>query len=65
MTHAVGTEVIPGLPGEETRVFVGHPHAQTDDWIEVMVAKTTGNNFTVFHAMPLTDLYRHLITGKE
>lgn len=50
--------------GQTTRVFVGHPHPQTDDYIEVIVAQREAD-FVVFHVMPLSDLYRHLLQGRE
>jgi hypothetical protein len=61
MTHAVGTQEVEGHPGETTTVYVGHPHGQTDRYIEVIVAVRPPRTMVVFHAMPLTDLYRHLI----
>lgn len=64
MAHAEGEEEIVGRPGWQTRVWVGHPHAQTDRYIEV-IAAAKGTEFIIFHAMPLTDLYRHLIQHKE
>ncbi len=64
MTHAEGEAIIEGRPGWITRVFVGHPHPQTDRYIEV-IAATNGTDFVIFHAMPLTDIYRHLIQDKE
>jgi hypothetical protein len=56
-----GKEEIEGYPNETTTVYVGHPHGQTDRYIEVIVATWPPNNMRIFHAMPLTDLYRHLI----
>ena len=60
MLNAEAIEVVPGRPGEVTRVFVGHPHPQTDRYIEVLAAQR-GDDFVVFHVMPLSDLYRHLL----
>lgn len=42
--HAIAD--VPGRPGEATKVFVGHPHPQTDRYLEVM---------------ELSDLYRDLL----
>jgi hypothetical protein len=61
MTHAVGAQEVEGHPGETTTVYVGHPHGQTDRYIEVIVAVRPPRTMVIFHAMPLTDLYRHLI----
>lgn len=54
------SDLVEGRPGEVTRVFVGHPHPQTDRYIEVIAAQH-GNDFVIFHVMPLSDLYRHLL----
>lgn len=61
--HASGSEEVEGRPGWTTRVWVGHPHGQTDRYIEV-VAAARGSEFVIFHAMPLSDIYRHLTTQK-
>lgn len=62
--HAVGSEEVVGYPGWTTRVWVGHPHSQTERYIEV-IAASRGSEFVIFHAMPLSDLYRHLIEEEE
>jgi hypothetical protein len=36
--HAAGSEELDGRPGWITRVWVGHPHAQTDRYIDVIAA---------------------------
>lgn len=61
IAHAVGSEQLQGRPGEITTVYVGHPHGQTDRYIEVIVALRQPSTMVVFHVMPLSDLYRHLI----
>lgn len=61
MAHAEGSTAVEGNPGWLTKVWVGHPHPQTDRYIEVMGARR-GDEFVIFHAMPLSDLYRHLIS---
>ena len=61
--HAVGSEVVPGRPGWTTRVWVGRPHAQADRYLEV-IAAARGSEFVIFHAMPVTDIYRRLIIEK-
>lgn len=61
IANATGSEELQGHPGETTTVYVGHPHGQTDRYIEVIVAVRPPATLTIFHAMPLTDLYRHLI----
>lgn len=61
--HPSARQEISGEPGWVTMVFVGPRHLQAlpDDNIEVMVS-TRGTDFKIFHAMPLTDKYRHLLT---
>ncbi|WP_282859403.1 hypothetical protein [Pseudoclavibacter helvolus] len=61
MTNAEVSAEVKGLAGEKTYVFIGHPHAQTNRWIEVIAAYRQPRTYTIFHAMPLTDKYRHLL----
>lgn len=61
LTHAVNTQPIEGRDGQPTRVFVGRPHAQSRRYIEVIVAVTHTGDIVVFHAMELTDTWRHLV----
>ncbi len=46
--------------GRPAKVFVGHPHPQTDSYIEVLVGRD-GDDFVIFHVMELSDLFRHLL----
>ena len=64
ISHAEGQEEVTGRPGWVTRAWVGHPHSQTDRYIEVIGAMK-GSDFVIFHAMPLTDRDRHLIESRE
>jgi hypothetical protein len=59
--HAEGAVDLRGRTGETTRVYVGRPHGQTDRYIEVIAAIRAPQTITIFHVMPLSDLYRHLI----
>lgn len=59
--NADASEDIPGRLGEPTKVFVGHPHPQTDRYLEVIAALTRHGDFRVFHVMELSDLYRDLL----
>lgn len=45
--------------GGDLIVFVGRAHAQTDRHLEV-IARAVGGDIVVFHAMELSDSYRHL-----
>lgn len=58
--HASGAEEVAGHPGDVTTMYVGRPHAQSDRYLEVGVAETP-TDVVIFHAMELTDLYRHLL----
>lgn len=62
MTHAEAVAELDGHPGETTIVYIGHPHAQTDRYIEVIAAHRKPRTVKIFHVMPLSDLYRHLLT---
>lgn len=46
-------------------VYVGHPHAQTERYVEVIAAIRPPRDLVIFHAMPLTDLYRHLLHERK
>lgn len=61
MTHATGREEQRGTTGV-TVVFVGHPHPQTERYIEVIATMRDGD-IVVFHVMGLSDFYRHLTKG--
>ncbi|WRS30791.1 hypothetical protein U6G28_03635 [Actinomycetaceae bacterium MB13-C1-2] len=63
MVNAVASEQVEGEPGEVTTVYVGHPHPQTERYIEVIVALRPPRTLTVFHVQPLSDRYRHLLYG--
>ena len=59
--HAEASAEVEGEPGETTMVYVGHPHGQTDRYIEVIAAHRPPRTIVIFHAMPLSDLFRHLL----
>lgn len=61
MLHADASVEVEGKPGEITMVYVGHPHGQTDRYIEVIAAHRPPRTVEVFHSMPLSDLFRHLL----
>jgi hypothetical protein len=62
--HAVAQAQLDGRAGEVTIVYVGHPHEQTDRYLEVIVALTPPRDLAIFHVMHLSDVYRHLL-GNE
>lgn len=62
MTHAEVSAELKGRPAETTILYIGHPHAQTDRYIEVIAAQRANRTIIIFHVMPLSDLYRHLLT---
>ncbi len=61
LLNYVNKAEIVGEQGEKTIVYVGHPHAQTDRYIEVIAAHRVPRTIVIFHAMPLTDLFRYLL----
>lgn len=65
MMHPQGRAQIAGEPGEVTMVYVGHPHEQTERYIEVIAALRPPRGIVVFHVMPLSDLYRYLLNEGE
>lgn len=55
-------DVVPGRDGHGGGLIrIGHPHGQTDRYIEVMYAIVPPRSIVVFHAMPLTDKWAHLL----
>lgn len=64
ITHAEVSAEVEGKPGEQTVVYIGHPHGQTERYLEV-IAALRPPKFTIFHAMELTDIYRHLLYEGE
>ena len=66
--HAAGSEELEPRtkrPGETVRVFVGCPHAQSQRFIEVIALIRKPRMIVVFHAMELSDLYRHLAMEEQ
>jgi hypothetical protein len=50
---------------EMVKVYVGHPHAQTDRYLEVIAELRQPRTLVVFHVMELSDLYRDLLWSDE
>lgn len=67
--HAIlnpqGLDTLEEGPGGTVTVFVGHPHPQTDQWIEVIARTVPPRTMVVFHVMELSDLYRYLLHEGE
>lgn len=61
--HAEGSAEVEGNPGELTMVYVGHPHGQTERYIEVIAAHRKPRTIVIFHVMPLSDLFGYLLDG--
>jgi len=65
MMHAEVSAEIDGEPGEQAIVYVGHPHGQTDRYLEVIAAHRAPRTIVIFHVMPLTDMFRPLLNEGE
>lgn len=63
--HAAASAEVEGMPGEVTMVYVGHPHAQTDRYIEVIATHRPPRNISIFHVMPLSGMFRDLLDEGE
>lgn len=61
--HHAGKEEIQDRNGLDAVVFAGprHPGALEEDYIEVIVKEAEPGEFVAFHAMTVTDVWRHLI----
>lgn len=58
--NAEASAEVEGEPGETTMVYVGRPHGQMDRYLEVIAAHRLPRTIVIFHAMPLSDLFRYL-----
>lgn len=65
MMHAEVSAEVDGEPGEQVIVYVGHPHGQTDRYLEVIAAHRPPRTIVIFHVMPLTDIFRYLLHEGE
>lgn len=67
MQHArVEVDGMPGRDGHgEWTLWIGHPHAQTDRYLEVGAEKIPPRGLYIFHSIDLTDLYRYLLNTDE
>ncbi|MGW9552748.1 hypothetical protein ACWG8W_17045 [Citricoccus zhacaiensis] len=65
MTHDTPTLNCGEPPKEQTIVYVGHPHGQTERYLEVIAAHQPPRTIVVFHVMDLTDQFRYLLHEGE
>ncbi|MCP3425142.1 hypothetical protein NBM05_03645 [Rothia sp. AR01] len=65
--HSVARVKIPGRDGHPGPVIliIGHPHGQTDRYLEVMYVIDPPRGLSIFHVMDLTDKYRHLLPERN
>lgn len=63
--HAEVSAEVEGEPGEVTVLYIGHPHSQTDRYLEVIAAHRPPRTIVIFHVMPLGDLYQPLLNEGE
>ena len=53
---------VPGRDGHgDATLFIGHPHPQTGRWLEVIAEIRPPRGVLIFHAMELTDKFRHYL----
>ena len=52
-------------PAVQAFMMVGLPHPQARHHLEVGVAMLPSGDLVIFHAMEVTDLYKHLIPCEE
>jgi len=50
---------------EQVVVYIGHPHPQTERYLEVIAAHRPPRTIVIFHVMPLTDIFRDLLHEGE
>lgn len=59
-------EVVADIPGRDrfnrpATLYIGHPHSQTNRYIEVIAEHTPPANIKIFHVMPLSSKYREYL----
>lgn len=53
---------MPGRDGHgDWTLYIGHPHGQTERYLEVGAQKVFSRTLIVFHCCELTDKFRHLL----
>lgn len=65
LIHYEVSAEVEGEQGEKTIVYVGHPHGQTERYLEVIAAHRPPRTIVIFHVMPLTDMFRYLLHEGE
>ena len=65
MANAEASAQVAGMPGEVTMVYIGRPHPQSLDYLEVIAAHREPRTVVVFHVMHLTDQFRYLLHEGE
>lgn len=65
MVNAEVTAEVEGRPGEVSIVYLGHPHGQTERYLEVIAAHRPPRTVEIYHVMPLTDNFRYLLNEGE
>lgn len=63
--HVDFDEIDSRRPEERSFMFVGLPHKYALRYLEVGVSVDGTGRRTIFHAMEVTDLYRHLVPPSE
>lgn len=57
---------IPGRDGHaDATLFIGHPHGQTERYLEVIAEIKASRRIVIFHAMELSDKFRHYLYQED
>ena len=56
--YAIANAAVVQLIEADVVLVIGHPHKQTDRWIEILIRAMPSGDKRVFHAMELGPKYR-------
>lgn len=56
--YAISHATVVQMIDRDVLLIIGHPHAQTDRWVEILVRAQPSGDKKVFHAMELGPKYR-------
>ena len=56
--YAIANAAVVQLVESDVVLVIGHPHAQTERWIEILIRAMPSGDKKVFHAMDLGPKYR-------
>ncbi|GGF15032.1 hypothetical protein [Subtercola lobariae] len=63
--YAISNPVVVQLVESDVVLIIGHPHDQTERWLEILVRALPNGDKKVFHAMELGSKFRPFLGGRQ